>query len=69
MSKQEWIKTSERLPDIEVRVLFYSQNFGTLMGYREARNPSKHKWYRTWPHGPIKNLEYWQPLPEPPNPK
>lgn len=68
----EWISVKDKLPQVEDKVLFYSDGYGIRFGYRQAtfaNNPKKPrpiKWvvyssnhYRT-------DVTHWMPLPEPP---
>lgn len=68
-----WIKTSERLPEIEVDVLVVSNNGNVCLGFMGLFDDNGLAWviYEDvlygWQHTyKPEKYPYWMPLPEPP---
>lgn len=59
----EWIKVSERLPELGERVLVCEKDFGVQVGHLDI----KVKWQFSYSSFPsVIKITHWMPLPNPP---
>lgn len=64
----EWIKTSERLPEISVKVLFYDD--GDIQCGERIKSSAKNPIFCDYTGEKYRSITHWMPLPpQPPTPE